>query len=121
MKIIFFTVLLGLLLLSCNVSDSVEKLPEGYEFVYEGGNQNRLIKNHKLIIDSGVVECKYSDDYLLVSVDTTYSMNPENVDKRNLKYLFQNFKKDTAIHSISYNSLKLMIKDKSLENIDITR
>jgi len=104
------------------MSDSVEILPQGYEFVYEGGNQNRLIKNHKLIIDSGIVKCKYNDDYLLVSVDTTYSMNPDEIDKRNLQYFMQDLKRDTIIKKISFIDLQILIKkDNSIKDIDITK
>ena len=48
------------------------------------------LKNNELIIDSGLVECKFKNDYLLISVDTTYSMNPEKVSKKKLKYFIEN-------------------------------
>ncbi|MCJ7933839.1 MAG: hypothetical protein MUW56_09435 [Chryseobacterium sp.] len=113
--IIFFTIF------SCNNSDKVEKLPLGYEVLHEGGRQNRLLKNNELIIDSGLVECKFKNDYLLISVDTTYSMNPEKVSKKKLKYFIQDLKKDTIIKRISFKDLSKIIKDKSLEDIDITK
>ncbi|KFF08096.1 hypothetical protein [Chryseobacterium luteum] len=106
---------------SCNNSDRIEKLPSGYEVFYEGGSQNRLLKDNELIIDSGLVECKFKNDYLLVSVDTTYSMNPEKINKKNLKYFIQDFKKDNTIKRISYIDLQNIIKEKSLEEIDITK
>jgi hypothetical protein len=108
---------------SCNMSDNYEKLPfGGYEVDFEGGKNNRMSKNNIMIIDSGVVDCKYNDDYLLISVDTTYSMSPEKVDKKYLKYLIQNIKKDTVLKKISFNDLQKLIKEeKSLEDIDITK
>jgi len=107
---------------SCNMSDNYEKLPfGGYEIDYEGGSQNRLLKKNKLIIDSGLVECKYNNAYMLISVDTTYSMSPKEKDKKNLKYFIQNLKKDTIIKEISYTDLQKIIKEKSLKDIDVTK
>lgn len=122
-----FVILCVDILISCNMSDNIEKFPEGYEFIHEGGNQNRLYlynrNNYSIFaIDSGIVDVKYNNNYLLVSVDTTYSMNPEKTDKRNLKYFIHNLKKDTIIKKISFADLqKLIKKDKSLEDIDITK
>jgi len=118
-KTLIFTTLTTLI--SCNFSDKIEKIPDGYEIIYEGGNQNRLMKNNELIIDSGLVECKFKKDYLLISVDTTYSMHPEKLDKRNLKYFIQNIKKDSNIKKISYSTLQKIINEKSLNEIDITK
>lgn len=126
MKNIFFVLSLGILI-SCNMSDNIEKLPAGYEYIHEGGNQNRIYRNDKnnyssFGIDSGVVDVKYNDNYLLVSVDTTYSTNPEKTDKKNLKYFIHDLKKDTIIKKISFIDLEKRIKkDKSLEDIDITK
>ena len=109
------------------MSDNIEKLPAGYEYMHEGGNQNRIYRYDKnnyssFGIDSGVVDVKYNDYYLLVSVDTTYSMNPEKTDKRNLKYFIHDLKKDTIIKKISFVDLQKRIKkDKSLGDIDITK
>ncbi|MCG7281610.1 hypothetical protein MHJ94_09935 [Chryseobacterium taklimakanense] len=109
------------------MSDNIEKLPAGYEYIHEGGNQNRIYRYDKnnyssFGIDSGVVDVKYNDNYLLVSVDTTYSMNPEKTDKKNLKYFIHDLKKDTIIKKISFIDLQKRIKkDKSLEDIDITK
>ena len=106
----------------CNMSDYYEKLPfGGYEVDYEGGGMNRMTKNHKMIIDSGLVDCKYNDYYMFVSVDTTNSAMPKKVPKSNLKYFMQNLKTDTIIKAISYEDLKRLIKDKSLDDIDITK
>ncbi|MEO4004071.1 hypothetical protein [Flavobacterium sp. CAU 1735] len=67
-------------LLSCNTSDNYYKLPfGGYEVDFEGGSNNRLMKNNELLINSGLVDCKYNEKYLLISVDTTYSMEPKKV------------------------------------------
>lgn len=121
MKNIIHIIFLLSLLSSCNMSDKYEKLPYGYEANFEGGRQNRLLRNNELVIDSGLVDCKYKNDYLLVSVDTTYSMNLEKISKKNLKYFVQDFKKDTTIKQISYSDLQKIIKEKSLEDIDITK
>ncbi|UMQ44024.1 hypothetical protein MKS83_10035 [Chryseobacterium sp. Y16C] len=121
MKNIIVVVITFFILYSCNNSDKVEKLPSGYEVFYEGGSQNRLLKDNELIIDSGLVECKFKNNYLLVSVDTTYSMNPEKLNKKNLKYFIQDIKTDNTIRKISYKDLQAIIKEKSLSDIDITK
>lgn len=126
MKKIFFAFCVSLLI-SCNMSDNIEKLPAGYEFIYEGGNQNGIYRYDKdnyskFAIDSGVVDARYNDNYLLISVDTTYSMNPEKIDKKNLKYFIHNLKRDTIIKKISFKDLQKLIKeDKTLEEINITK
>ncbi len=121
MRNIIITVFTLFIVSSCNMSDKYEKLPSGYEVSFEGGSQNRLLKDNELIIDSGLVDCKFKNDYLLVSVDTTYSMNPEKINKKNLKYFIQDLKKDNVLKQISYSDLQQMIKEKSLEEIDITK
>lgn len=121
MKKTLFISMTQLLLYSCNMSDSVEELPQGYKAIYEGGNQNRLIKNNKFFIDSGMVDVKYNDTYLLVSVDTTYSMNPNSVNKRNLKYFIQDLKQDTILRGISYQKLQHIIEKEALSDLDITQ
>lgn len=110
-----------MILYSCNFSDKAEKLPAGYEVLYEGGNQNRLLKNNDLIIDSGLVDCKLKNNYLLISIDTTYSMTPDKINKKNLKYFVQNIKQDSTIKNVSYDGMQKIIKEKSLEDIDITK
>ncbi|GEN77360.1 hypothetical protein CHA01nite_31000 [Chryseobacterium hagamense] len=97
-------------------------MPLGYEFIFEGGNQNRLLKDNNLVIDSGLVDCKYNKYYIVVSVDTTFSDNPQKMPKSRLKYLIQNIKKDTVLNKISFSDLQKLIKrDKSLQDIDITK
>ncbi|MCT1524385.1 hypothetical protein [Sphingobacterium hotanense] len=47
-----------------NISYHYEKLPfGGYEFGFEGGNQNRMFKNQESLIDSELVDCKYISVY----------------------------------------------------------
>ncbi|UTX47672.1 hypothetical protein [Chryseobacterium sp. MA9] len=121
MKYLIFITITFFTIFSCNNSDKVEKLPLGYEVLYEGGSQNRLLKNNELIIDSGLVDCKFKNDYLLISMDTTYSMNPQKINKKNLKYFIQNIKKDTILKEISFTGLLKIIKEKSLEDINITK
>jgi len=119
-KIIIIAITVSIIC-ACNNSDRIEKLPSGYKVFYEGGSQNRLLKDNELIIDSGLVDCKFRNDYLLISVDTTYSMYPEKINKKNLKYLIQNIKTDNAVRNISYINLQKIIKAKSLQDIDITK
>ena len=121
MKNILIITIVIFIIYSCNNSDRIEKLPLGYEVLYEGGSQNRLLRDNELIIDSGLVDCKFKNDYLLISVDTTYSMSPEKVNKKNLKYLIQNIKTDNVVKKITYTNLQKIIKEKSLEDIDITK
>lgn len=113
--------ILSIILHSCNFSDKAEKLPSGYEVLYEGGNQNILLKNNDLVIDSGLVDCKFKNNYLLISVDTTYSMAPGKINKKDLKYFVQNIKQDSTIKNVSYDGIQKIIKEKSLEDIDITK
>ena len=54
-----------------------KKLPWDMYLYFEGGNQNRVIKNNKTIIDSGVIDFKFNKDYIVFSVDTTFS-NKQN-------------------------------------------
>lgn len=121
MKIFFALSFLGLLI-SCNMSDNYEKLPfGGYEVQYEGGQLNRMMKNNTMIIDSGLVDCRYNDNYMLVSVDTTYAMEPKMTPKIKLQYFIQDLEKDTIIKKISFQDLQKIIKEKSLSDIDITK
>lgn len=107
------------------MSDNTEKLPAGYEFIYEGGNQNRIYRydsnNYSTFaIDSGVVDAQYNDNYILISVDPSYSMNPETIDKKNLKYFIHDLKKNTIVKKISFTDLQKMLKeDKSLNDLYI--
>ncbi len=73
-----------------------------------------------MLIDSGLVDCKYNEKYLLVSVDTTYSMEPRKIKKSSLQYYLQDIVNDTIIKKISYSELREIIKVESLEDIDIT-
>jgi hypothetical protein len=123
-KIIYLFLLF--FLFGCNISDYREQLPNKYEFWFEGGSNNRLAQGnmnegYELVIDSGVVDCSYNDDYLLVSIDTTYSMYPEKVEKSKLQYLIQDLKKDSILRDISYEDLKKLISEKSLQKIDISK
>ena len=104
------------------MSDDYNKLPfGGYEVQFEGGSNNRLMKNNKMLIDSGLVDCKYNEKYLLISVDTTYSMEPNKIRKNQLQYFSQDILNDTIIKKVTYSQLRKIIKEKSLEDIDITK
>lgn len=104
------------LCISCNFSDSAENAPMGYIFIIEGGNQNRVIKNDELIIDSGLVEYKYSDKYIIFSVDTTYSMNPKKIRKDSLLYYLHDVEKDEFLKRLSYGKLKKIVKERGLDS-----
>lgn len=121
MKKTITIIIILLFFISCNMSDSYQQLPfGGYEVNFEGGSNNRLMKNNEMLIDSGLVDCKYNKKYLLISVDTTYSMEPKKVIKSKLQYFLQDIKNDTIIKKIAYSELKKIIKEKSLQDIDIT-
>ena len=52
MKNIFKNIVVVLIFVGCSNSDYIKDAPLGYVFIFEGGNQNRVIKNNKTIIDS---------------------------------------------------------------------
>ncbi|WP_172284393.1 hypothetical protein [Chryseobacterium sp. LAM-KRS1] len=104
-----------------NFSDFTEKGPSGYVFIFEGGKQNSIMKDDKLIIDSGAVDFKYNNNYITFSVDTTYSMKPQEVSKSKLAYYLYDVKKNVLNKEIGFDELKNLIKEKSLEDIDITK
>lgn len=107
--------------IGCNGSDKLEKLPFDYEFIIEGGNQNRVMRNNSTIIDSGLVDYKYSNNYIVFSVDTTYSMNPKKIDKNELVYYFHDLKRDTLFEKISYKEFKKIVDEISLKELDISK
>ena len=54
-----------------NIGDHCEELPFGaYEIGFEGGNKNRMLKNQESLIDSGLVDYKYINDYLKMIIIT---------------------------------------------------
>lgn len=104
------------------LSDRYEKLHfGGNEVQFEGGLHNRMLKNHEWVFEKGLADCKYDKDYMFVSVDTNNSNYPKEMEKSNLKYFIQDLKKDSVLKTISYKDLQNLIKEKSLDDIDITK
>lgn len=113
-KIILFT--LAIISFSCNMSDQEFELPSQYVFVKEGGHSNIVLRNHKLIIDSGAVDFSYNDKFIFFSVDTTYSMEPKKIAKEKLIYYVHNIRKDTFSKPINYNFIKKFISENKIED-----
>ncbi len=101
--------------------DFVDEGPANYTFVYEGGDLNSIIRDNKMLIENGVVDFKYNDDYVVFSVDTTYSLEPEKVKKTQLKYYIHDVKKDILYRNINYKEFKKIIQKKKLEEIDLSK
>lgn len=112
----FIFAMMSYLCISCNFSDSAKNAPMGYVFIIEGGNQNRVIRNNELVIDSGLVEYKYDDKYIIFSVDTTYSMNPKKMRKDSLLYYLHDVEKEEFLECLSYEELKKVIKERGLDS-----
>jgi len=104
-----------------NFSDFREKGPSGYVFIFEGGKQNAIMRNNKLVIDSGAVDFKYNKNYVVFSVDTTCSMKPQEINKSQLKYYLFEVKTNVLKENIKFDEFKTLVKEKSLEDIDITK
>lgn len=121
--IIILAIIIGffIIIINYNFSDFEEKGPSNYSYIFEGGNQNRVMKDNKLIIDSGAVDFKYNDNYVVFSVDTTYSLQPNEISKLNLKYYIYDVKKNLLIKNIDFIKFQKLIHEKSLEEIDITK
>ncbi|WP_326981919.1 hypothetical protein VUJ46_17030 [Chryseobacterium sp. MYb264] len=120
--IIILALIIGFLIsINYNLSDFTEEGSANYSFVFEGGNQNRIMKDNELIVDSGAVDFKYNDNYVAFSVDTTYSNKPQEISKSNLKYYLYDIKKDILNKEINIYEFRNLIKEKSLEDIDITK
>lgn len=123
MRKTFLLVVLTLILISCNfqANDFEEDLTNKYQFIHEGGNQDRVIRDNKLVIDSGAVRASFNDDFIFFSEDTTYSMEPKKVSKKILRYYIHDIKKDTLSKPLSYNYFKNFIaKNKIEKDIDIS-
>ena len=109
---------------SCNfpMSDSDQELTNNYMFSYEGGRQNRIVRNNQFVIDSGAVSASFNEDFIFFSEDTTYSMEPKKVSKNLLQYYIHNIKKDTLSKALSYSFFKEFIKKNKIdEDLDISK
>ncbi|RXR35417.1 hypothetical protein EQG68_00550 [Flavobacterium piscinae] len=64
MKKIIFIIILTFV--SCNfpLSDTEQELPNNYMFSYEGGRQNRIVKENQFVIDSEAVSASFDDKYI---------------------------------------------------------
>lgn len=112
--------ILTLTFTACNfqTSDISNDLPLKYQFINEGGNQNRVIRDNELIIDSGAVDFSYNNKFIFFSVDTTYSMEPKNIAKEKLIYFIHNIKEDTLSKPLSFWYLKKFIVINKIDNRD---
>ncbi|UZT99391.1 hypothetical protein ODZ84_07460 [Chryseobacterium fluminis] len=121
--LIIFLALLSLFIVAANgnFSDFREKGPSGYVFIFEGSKQNAIMRNNELVIDSGAVDFKYNKNYVVFSVDTTYSMKPQEINKSQLKYYLFDVKTNVLKENIKFDEFKTLVKEKSLEDIDITK
>jgi hypothetical protein len=110
--------ILALTLVACNfqASDSTEDLPAKYQFIEEGGSQNRILRDNELIIDSGAVDFSFDDRFIFFSVDTTYSMEPKKIEKEKLLYYVHNIKKDSFSKQVNYNFIKKFILKNKIED-----
>lgn len=116
-----FVLLLGAVLYSCNNSDYIQNMPKGYIFIYEGGNQNRILRNNLSVIDSGVVDCKFNSNFIVFAVDTTYSMDPLNVPKENLQYYIHNVSRDSLSEPLNLNSFRKMLNLLDDDDLDLSK
>jgi len=109
---------LALALVACNfqAADFTQDLPEKYQFIYEGGSQNRVLRDNVLIIDSGAVNFTFNDKFIFFSVDTTYSMEPKKIAKEKLIYYIHNIEKDTFSKAINYNFIKKVIAKNKVDD-----
>lgn len=122
-KIMKTTILiLALTIVSCNfqATDFSEDLPQNYQFIYEGGSQNRILRDNEAIIDSGVVNFSYDDNFIFFSVDTTYSMKQDKIGKEKLVYYVHDIKKDTLSKPVNYRFVKnFILKNKIVDDKNI--
>lgn len=121
--LIIFLALLSLFIVATNgnFSDFREKGPSGYVFIFEGGKQNAIMRNNELVIDSGAVDFKYNKNYVVFSVDTTYSIKPQEINKSQLKYYLFEVKTNVLKENIKFDEFKMLVKEKSLDDINITK
>ncbi|HEX8577643.1 MAG TPA: hypothetical protein VF677_15255 [Flavobacterium sp.] len=105
-------------LCSCNfqASDSIENLPEKYQFIEEGGSLNMVLRENEAVIDSGAVDFRYNDKFIFFSVDTTYSMEPKKIAKEKLIYYVHNIQKDTFSKPLKYSFIKKFISRNKIED-----
>ncbi|OWP82664.1 hypothetical protein BWK59_14650 [Flavobacterium davisii] len=115
-KLILIFVLVALSACNFQASDSTEELPSKYQFIEEGGSQNRILRDNQSIIDSGVVDFSFDDKFIFFSIDTTYSMEPKKIAKEKLIYYVHNIQKDTFSKPINYNFIKKIISQNKIED-----
>lgn len=110
--------ILALTVVACNfqASDYTYELPVKYQFINEGGSQNRILRDNKSIIDSGAVDFAYNDKFIFFSVDTTYSMEPKKISKKRLVFYVHNIQKDTFSKPVKYNFIKNFILKNKIED-----
>ena len=113
MKTIFLTISF-FIFSSCNFSDREYFLPSNYIFRQEGGYENRIIRNHKLIVAQGAIDFSYDDNYVMFAVDTIYPM-PSKIITNKLLFLVHDLKTDNPLDTLNFDDYKKFILDKKIE------
>ena len=65
MKIYLLTLVFGLLISSCNISDEAQELGHGYMYVGEGGDLNYIIGNHTIY--PKVVSYEFDNSFIVIT------------------------------------------------------
>ena len=93
---------------SCNMSDREYSLPLDYIFIREGGYENIIIRDHKLIVAQGAIDFSYDDNYVMFAIDTVYPM-PAIISTKKLLFLVHDIKKYNSIDTLNYTDYKKFI------------
>lgn len=111
-KIILFTVLTAIL--SCNMSDLEYSLPSNYIFVQEGGYENIIIRDHKLIVAQGAIDFSYDDNYVMFAFDTVYPI-PSKTETNKLLFLVHDIKNNKLLDTLNFTDFKKFVFDKKIK------
>ena len=99
---------------SCNMSDREYSLPSDYIYRQEGGYENRIIRNHKLIVAQGAIDFSYNDNYVMFAYDTVYPM-PNIINTNKLLFLVHDIKKYSSMDTLNYTDYEKFIINKKIE------
>ena len=111
-KIVSFIVLTAIF--SCNMSDREYSIPSDYIFVQEGGYENIIIRNHKLIVAKGAIDFSYDDNYVMFAIDTVYPI-PSKTETNKLLFLIHDIKNNKLLDTLNFNNYKKFIFEKKIE------